>query len=386
MVGSARHTVWHYLEKGRERSAGPRAARIVVIVAILASVAAVFASTMHGLDPAAAATIAVVRAAAAILFALEYAMRLWTAPEFDPVAAPWRARLGYAWSFLGVIDLLSFLPWLAGQAGAMPPDWAAVASLLALCKLARYAPALTLVGAVIRAEARPLLAALLVMLVLLVLVSGLMYLIERGAQPSHFSSIPATLWWGIVTIASVGYGDMVPVTPAGKVIGGVVMILGLAAFAVPAGILATGFASEIRKRDFLVTWQAVARVPLFAALDASRVAAITRLLKPQIIPADTVVVRKGEPADGMYFIMSGEVEVEVEPAPVRLAAGHYFGEIALLRDITRTATVRTVAETRLLGLEARDFRRLMDENPMLREAVEQVADARLSERSDEAGE
>lgn len=377
MAGSVRQTVWFRLERGGDRDAGRRLAQAGVVAAVLVSVAAVFAGTVHGLDPADLTAVAAVRAATALLFAVEYGLRLWIAPEFDPAAPALRMRLGYAISFLGVVDLAGFLPWLAGQAGVVPADWAAVISLFVLCKLARYAPALALVGAVVKAESRPLVAALLVMLVLLVLVSGLMYLIERDAQPAVFSSIPATMWWGIVTIASVGYGDMVPATAAGRIVGGMVMVLGLAAFAVPAGILATGFAAEIRKRDFLVTWQAVARVPLFAALDATRVAAIARLLKPQIIPPDTVVVRKGEPADAMFFIMSGEVEVAVEPAQVRLGAGQYFGEIALLKSTERTATVRTVAECRLLGLEARDFRRLMDENPGLREAVEAVAEARL---------
>ncbi len=376
MAGSVRQTVWFHLEKGGESNVGRRLARIGIIAAVLISVATVFVGTVHGLDPAEMTTDAAVRAAMALLFAVEYGLRLWTAPEFDPAVPALRLRLTYAVSFLGVADLAGFLPWVAGVAGVVPPDWAAVASLFVLCKLARYAPSLTLVGAVVRSEARPLGAALMVMLILLVMISGVMYLIERDAQPTVFSSIPATMWWGIVTIASVGYGDMVPVTTAGRVIGGVVMIMGLASFAVPAGILATGFATEIRKRDFLVTWQAVARVPLFATLDASRVAAIARLLKPQIMPADTAVVRKGEPADAMYFIMSGEVEVVVEPEPVRLGAGQYFGEIALLRSTERTATVRTVGECRLLGLEARDFRRLADENPGLREAVEAVAERR----------
>jgi voltage-gated potassium channel len=261
----------------------------------------------------------------------------------------------------------------------MPVEVAAVVSLVALVKLARYVSALRLLANVMRNESRPLLSAMLTLIVLLVLASGAMYLLEHGAQPDQFSSIPHTLWWGIVTIATVGYGDMTPVTMGGKVFGGMIMLLGVAMFAVPAGILATGFAAEIRRRDFLVTWQTVAQVPLFAGLDASRIAEITRLLKPQIVPARHVIVRHGDPADSMFFIMSGEVEVELQPRPVTLKKGAYFGEIALLKETTRTATVTTLTDCHLLALDVGDFKRLMTTYPAIEENVMKLADSRLKE-------
>jgi voltage-gated potassium channel len=176
----------------------------------------------------------------------------------------------------------------------------------------------------------------------------------------------------------VGYGDIVPVTPLGRLFGGLVMILGIAMFAVPAGILATGFAVELRKRDFVVTWQTVARVPLFAGLDAARIAEIARLLRREVVPAKYAVVRRGEPADAMFFIMSGEVEVDVTPTPRRMGRGQFFGEIALLRDSVRTATVTTVTECELLSLDVGDFRRLLDAHPGVRASIVQVAEQRLS--------
>jgi voltage-gated potassium channel len=218
-----------------------------------------------------------------------------------------------------------------------------------------------------------------VVAVLLVLEATVMYTLEREAQPKVFASIPHAMWWAIVTIATVGYGDMFPITPAGKIFGGMVMVIGIAVFAVPAGILATGFASEIRKRDFVVTWQTVANVPLFAGLDAARIAEIARLLKRQVVPAQFAVVRRGDPADAMFFIMGGEVQVDVAPRPVRLTRGQYFGEIALLRDTVRTATVTTLSECQLLSLDVADFRRLLDSNPGLNAAITRTAEARLSE-------
>jgi voltage-gated potassium channel len=204
-----------------------------------------------------------------------------------------------------------------------------------------------------------------------------MYVLEREAQPKIFASIPHAMWWAIVTIATVGYGDMFPITPVGKVFGGMVMVIGIAVFAVPAGILATGFASEIRKRDFVVTWQTVANVPLFAGLDAARIAEISRLLKRQVVPAQFAVVRRGDPADAMFFIMAGEVQVDITPTPVRLGRGQYFGEIALIRDTVRTATVTTLAECQLLSLDVADFRRLLESNPGLKATITRTAEERL---------
>jgi CRP-like cAMP-binding protein len=118
-------------------------------------------------------------------------------------------------------------------------------------------------------------------------------------------------------------------------------------------------------------------VPLFAGLDATRIAAIARLLKPQIVPERQAIVRRGEPADAMFFIMDGAVAVEIEPEPVRLGKGQFFGEIGLLLDTTRTATVTALTESRLLVLERGDFDRLMAEHPDLKSRIEKTAAERV---------
>jgi voltage-gated potassium channel len=156
------------------------------------------------------------------------------------------------------------------------------------------------------------------------------------------------------------------------------MLLGVATFAVPAGILATGFAKELRKRDFIVTWKTVTQMPLFTGLDAHVIAEISRLLTTQIIPPNTVIVRKGDPAHAMFFVMEGDVHVEVSPRPIRLTAGQYFGEIALVKDIERTASVISISEVRLLVLDVKDFRRLLKNHPGLRETIIRVAESRLA--------
>jgi voltage-gated potassium channel len=354
-----------------------------LIICITACVTAIVLQTLPDLDGFKKQLLSHIIGIATVIFTIEYICRIWAAPESvpDTKTHAWHARWLYLRSFLGVIDLLVILPQTIGLFLPLGDDYSSLLMLLALLKSARYAKSLSLFAAVFRNEGRSLISGMMVMMVLMVLVSGVMFVLERNAQPDVFGSIPHVMWWAIVTMATVGYGDIIPVTPLGMVFGGFTMLLGIAMFAVPAGILANGFATELRKRDFIVTWQTVAAVPLFESLDATRIADIARLLKTQILPARQVVVRRGEAADAMFFIMSGEVEVDVEPAPVRLGKGEFFGEIALIKDISRTATVITISECRLLSLDVNDFRRLMDQYPELKVAVEKVAGERLQRQA-----
>lgn len=313
-----------------------------------------------------------------VLLGFEYLARLWSAP-----AAPTHrysasvARLRYVTSFLGVIDLASAGAYVLAITQVVSQDVAEVLSLFALCKAARFLPGLHVLITVFKTEARALVSALVALLIVLVITSGIMFLLERTAQPEVFTSIPTAMWWGIVTIASVGYGDMTPITVWGRIVGGLVIIIGLSTVAVPVGILATGFYRELRKHDFIVTWKTVSEVPLFKGLDASRIAEIARMLKPQMVPERQAVVRRGEPAGAMFFILEGEVEVDVQPSPVRLGKGQYFGEVALIRDIQRTATVTTTMDSSLLALDVSDFRRLMTQYPDIKESIERVAAERF---------
>jgi voltage-gated potassium channel len=358
-------------------SAARRAVTLILLLAIAAAAASGMFDTLPDLGSAARIMVRWSSAAATIVFLVEYLLRLWIAAEQGSGTRPAAARRSYALSFLGIVDLLVALPAALSLVGIFDGIAGDLAGLLALVKLARYMRGLSLVAAVFHNESRSLLAALTTLLVLLVLVSGVMYVLERDAQPTVFTSIPKTMWWGIVTIASVGYGDMTPVTPLGRIFGGMVITLGIAVFAVPAGILATGFAAELRKRDFVVTWDAVAKVPLFAGLDARQIADIARLLKPQLAPPRYLIVHRGDAADAMYFIITGEVEVEIA-TPVRLRSGQFFGEIALLRDTERTASVTAVTECHLLRLDVGDFRRLTAQYPSLETAIRKVAESRMS--------
>jgi voltage-gated potassium channel len=147
--------------------------------------------------------------------------------------------------------------------------------------------------------------------------------------------------------------------------------------ALPIGIVATAFADEIHRRDFVVTWGMVARVPLFAELQATDIADIVRLLNAQQVEAGDVIARRGEPAHSMYFIAAGEVEIELKHERVRLGAGHFFGEVAALRHTRRSATVTAVTRTSLLMLDAHDLHVLMDREHRIGERIREVVRTRL---------
>ena len=136
-------------------------------------------------------------------------------------------------------------------------------------------------------------------------------------------------------------------------------------YALPAAILASGFMQELSKRQFVVTWSMVAKVPLFASLDAQKIAEIAALLKPWAVPARYTIIRRGEAADCMYFIVSGDVEVDLPPNTFHLTTGEYFGEMGIISRTERVANVISITECQLLILEARDLNRMLDDNPAL---------------------
>ena len=327
-----------------------------------------------------------IRETAWLILTVEFFLRIWVEPERMAPTGVLVSRIAYLRSPLGIVDLLAVLPAWISLFHSVDLHWFELAAAVSLFKLSRYVPALSLVWNVVVRQSRSIFAALVVLSILLVFAATVIYFFEYEAQPESFESIPQSLWWAITTMATVGYGDMAPITPIGRLIGGIAMIFGIAMFAVPAGILASGFAEELRKRDFVVNWQSVARVPLFARLDATAIASVAQLLKPRSVSANQAIVRRGDVADSMYFIMEGEVEVELAPTPVRLKQGEFFGEIALIQNIRRTATIFSITNCRLLVLEAVDFHRLVDQIPELKEQIERTSDERLSDNNRQSEE
>lgn len=352
--------------------------RLGIIAATLAGTTMVVLDTVPEVWKGHERTKGFVEAAMLAVLGMDYLIRLATAYRAGGGRGPGANLWRYVTSLYGIFDFLAVFPFVAAVLLQLPPDARIVFGLLRFLKLARYSPALETLGAVVLQEIRPLASALLIMMLLALLSSTVLYFVERTANPQGFGSIPAALWWAIVTLATLGYGDVVPTTPLGKVLGAGTAVLGLCMFALPASILASGFAEEMRRRSFLNTWALVAKVPFFTRLAAQQIAEIASLLRLYRSLKDEVLVREGEMGDCMYFIVSGAVEVQSSQGIFVLRDGDFFGEISLLQQGPRTATVRSITRCQLLILDARDFNRFVGSYPHLLEVISETAKNRLA--------
>ena len=226
----------------------------------------------------------------------------------------------------------------------------------------------------IHVQRHSLLGSLFLVLSVLLLFSTIMYFVEREAQPDKFGSIPLAIWWGMETLTTVGYGDVHPITPLGKVLGTLTMLLGIGMFALPAAILGSAYYEEMQKRNFLVTFEAILEVPLFEEMPIKALSKINEKLDAVLLPPNEAVFEKGEEADSMYIIESGRAQVELD-TPVVLEKGDYFGEMGLVNNNPRTATITTLEEVKLLQLKKEDLEELFDEHPALFQAIEAKLDA-----------
>jgi voltage-gated potassium channel len=355
--------------------------RLIILIIILDVLAMTLASVPE-LDARFGWWFTAIKIGAIIAFALEYVARLWSVAGHLPrKSSPLRDRAAYAFSSLGIIDLMAFLPasiaFVAGDRATL-----AMLGVLPFFKLVRYSPAMRSLFAAVHAERRTLIGCVVILAGAVLLFASLLYGVERNVQPDKLGTIPQAMWWAIVTLGTVGYGDVVPVTPLGKFISVFTIVSGFAMIALPVAIISTAFAEEVKRRDFVVTWGMLARVPLFSHLTAAEIADIMRLLRARTIETGEVLVRRGEPASSMYFITAGEVEIELPNQHVRLADGTFFGEIALLHRTKRSGTVTATRKTRLLVLDAQDFHALIERVPALAAHVRTTAKARLADSGD----
>jgi voltage-gated potassium channel len=298
------------------------------------------------------------------LFTVDLAANLATLRDLPPARRP----------VLAVAALSVAIPALAFVLPVTPPDRALFFGVWLLRVLAEIS-GVRIVARVMRAESRNLLGVTALFLVIVFAAALLAYLAERDAQPDQFGSIPAAMWWAVVTLTTTGYGDEIPRSFAGRALAGVVMMSGIGVFALWAGILATGFAQELRRRDFSLVWQMVARTPVFATVDRGDLAGIVEALRPRRYGAGAAVCRKGQPGTEMFFITEGRVRIEA-PVPVELGAGQWFGEMALVTGAPRTATVMAATAVEVLTLHVADFQRLFGKDSELARTIRETAEAR----------
>lgn len=373
-----RHRTYEILERSRADDPTVHAVHIFLIVLIVVNVTAVVLESEPSFHRSYRWLFIAIEVLSGFVFTVEYAARLWCAPEHAPWRhmTPWRARLRWALHPQSIVDLLAILPfylayWDVGGLRAF-----LLLRLFRFFKLARYSPGLTSLMEAIYSERRALIACGVILLGAVLLAATAMNLAERDVQPDKFGTIPDAMYWAIVTLTTVGYGDVVPVTPVGRLIAGVAAVTGLIMLALPVGIIASAFSREIHRRDFMITWSMVARVPLFADLSVEEVASVMHRLRSQSCGPGDIVVHKGEYAHAMYLIASGEVELLLPGETVRLGPGDFFGEKGVLERRRRGITVRAATPCKLLVLDAEDLHRLMAENPAMAQHLQNAIQAR----------
>ena len=305
-------------------------------------------------------------------FAFEWVVRLRHAARTG-------RPFGYIFSGRGLVDAASVI---VVPVALLSDVTARTAWLLAAVWLIKVIPGirgLRQLRRVLVLEAGPLFSVLVLFLTVWFLGSVVVYLLERAAQPEVFSNLPSAMWWAVVTLTTTGYGDAVPITPLGRLVAGLIMICGLGVFGLWTGILATAFAAEMRRDNFLRTWESVTKVPFFAELGPAAIADVTHMLRTIDLPPRIMIIRKGQQGDCMYFIASGEVEVDLPGKKVLLGEGAFFGEMALLGNNLRSANIMTTRLSKLLVLDLVDFRLLMARHPDLAQTIDAEAKRRALE-------
>ncbi|MDE2579240.1 MAG: ion transporter [Hyphomicrobiales bacterium] len=369
---------FHMILDGGETTPLANAIEAALVGLIVLSVCSVVLETVPALAQRYDRLFLAIEIVSFAIFTLEYALRLWSAPDAAPYAhmKPFDARLKYAATWPALVDLAAIAPGYLSLVLNSDIRILLMLRLLRFFKLARYSPGMRSLVAALHAERKALMATGVVVFGVVLVMASAMHIAEHNAQPDKFGSIPESMWWAIVTVTTIGYGDVVPITVAGKLIASVAALMGFMLLALPVGIIATAFSEEIHKREFVVTWSMLARVPLFRMLDASEIAEIMHYLRAQTVPAGAIIVRRGELARSMYFIAEGEVEIDFHNAPTRIGEGHFFGELAVLRRTRRSASVRALVPTKLLVLGAADLQTLMSRNAAIAQRIGAVAESR----------
>ena len=246
--------VYRALDTARSGETLSRVVDILLIFLISASVIAVVLESINTLEIRYSSWFYWFEVVTVAVFSVEYLLRVWSSvecPDNNAAQSAIVTRMRFMVSFHAIVDLLAILPFYMlafGLFGGLDMRFLRAVRLLRVLKLTRYSAALNMLVTTFSENGRSLSAAFFILLTVMLLAASGMYFFERDAQPLDFSSIPAAMWWAFATLTTVGYGDVTPVTVGGKVFGALITVIGLGMVALPTGILASGFAQQLKMR------------------------------------------------------------------------------------------------------------------------------------------
>ncbi|WP_425084921.1 ion transporter [Ruegeria profundi] len=239
-----RKRVYWWLERPDRAATGPWVLELALIALITLNVAAVILETVDSIYDRWGFALNLFESLSLFVFVVEYAARLWVATE-NPI---YKTRASWAVSPIAIIDLLAILPALFYLLFPVDLRLLRTFRMLRLLKLTRYSPALGMLLAVFEEEAGAFFAGFFILMVMLIFAASGAWLAEHEAQPEAFGSIPAAMWWAMATLTTVGYGDVTPITVAGKIFGAAITVIGIGMAALPAGIIASGLNDQLHRR------------------------------------------------------------------------------------------------------------------------------------------
>lgn len=321
------------------------------------------------------------------VYTLEYTARIWSATEDPRIGArgPGRGRIAFALRPLMIVDFLAIAPSFAGLFFGLDLRVLRIFRLFRLLKLARYSQALQALLSVLAAERSALFASAILLFATVCFYGELMHLVEGRVQPHVLGTMPGAMYWAITTLATVGYGDIVPITPLGKFIAGLTMVTGLALFALPVGIIANGFVTGLSRRRFAITWSMLRRQPLFRGFDIQALTMILEVPTALIVREHAQIAIEGKEATTLYLVVAGRACAESGDARVELAPGDMFGEEALHHSGIYRRSVTAETDLRLIAFPGDELRRLCRKFPLLRERIEQALPAKAPVVGDSPG-
>jgi voltage-gated potassium channel len=249
-VPTLKEKVYQVLEAPPESSGFARNFNYFMVFLILLNVTVVILETVAWIHLEFFWLFAIIDVISVVIFSIEYILRLWVCTLNPAYSHPITGRLRYLVSPFAIIDLLSILPFYLPFLIHVDLRFLRILRLfriLRILKLGRYSDAVTTFSSIISRKKEELLVALSLLFIALIMVSSVMYYAEHDAQPEVYSSIPHAMWWALVTLATVGYGDVYPITFLGKLMTGVAILIGVCIFALPTAIFAAGFVEEIEK-------------------------------------------------------------------------------------------------------------------------------------------